>query len=919
MFKNMKLGTKIAFGFGVLIVIACVLGGLAVFSMKGVEGQSIMLAEEYVPEVDVAVELRGAANRIMYELRGYGFTEEQKYYDNAQKEFQAADKALATARELEKKSLHLKKLKGQLVVATKAVEEYKGLAQQTLETNEKLAANRKVLDESAGKYMKNSGDFLAGQNEKFKIDLNERQKKIKIVTDIGNVGTKVRVTNFKAQATDDMALMQQAVDLLAGLKKYTGELRQITRDAEDIKRIDDTEAAAEKYAKNMAAYIATDEMMNAAGKKMDEGAALYMKNCNDFLAGQNDKMSNEFREQGANLEERLQKITLVNDVIDAGNAARVGNFKAQAHQDPKIMQETIEKFKGVKGITANLRKITRDDADIKRIDNTEAAADNYLAAMEEYLKDYLGLDTYRNDMDVAAGQYVAQCEEFLKGQQEKLTKDMMERNAKINIVNNIIDLGNASRVDAFKAQAMRDPKIMDDALKNFPKMEKEYQDLRAITRLAEDLKRIDEVKAGGDSYKGGMIGFLENWHALQELGVKRGAAGQAVIEACKTTANAGMEATDKIAKEAVSSLSSASMIMIIGLITALVVGVVIAIFITKSITKPINRIIEGLTEGADQVASASGQVSSSSQSLAEGSSEQASSLEETSSSLEEMASMTKQNADSGNQANTLMEQANQVIGKANSSMGELTTSMEDISKASEETSKIIKTIDEIAFQTNLLALNAAVEAARAGEAGAGFAVVADEVRNLALRAADAAKNTAGLIEGTVKKVKDGADLVSSTNEAFTEVATSASKVGELVGEIAAASNEQAQGIENVNTAVAEMDKVTQSNAANAEESASASEEMNAQAEQMQGVVGELQAMVGGSAAEAEERQYAERGEVKTVGKKAATEVHKALAAPVKKAKKKQAAAQQKKTVKKEEVKPDEVIPMDEEEGDFKDF
>lgn len=237
-----------------------------------------------------------------------------------------------------------------------------------------------------------------------------------------------------------------------------------------------------------------------------------------------------------------------------------------------------------------------------------------------------------------------------------------------------------------------------------------------------------------------------------------------------------------------------------------------------------NRMIEGLDEGAEQVASASGQVSTSSQSLAEGSSEQASSLEETSSSLEEMSSMTKQNADNASQANNLMQEANQVIGNANNSMKELTTSMEEISKASEETSKIIKTIDEIAFQTNLLALNAAVEAARAGEAGAGFAVVADEVRNLAMRAADAAKNTSDLIEGTVKRVKDGGEIVTKTNEAFGDVATSASKVGELVGEIAAASQEQSKGIDQVNSVVAEMDKITQTNAANAEESASASEE-----------------------------------------------------------------------------------------------
>ena len=207
--------------------------------------------------------------------------------------------------------------------------------------------------------------------------------------------------------------------------------------------------------------------------------------------------------------------------------------------------------------------------------------------------------------------------------------------------------------------------------------------------------------------------------------------------------------------------------------------------------------------------------------------------------------MTKQTADNSAQADNLMKKANQVIAEANQSMTELTYSMDEISKASEQTSKIIKTIDEIAFQTNLLALNAAVEAARAGEAGAGFAVVADEVRNLALRAADAARNTAELIEGTVKRVNDGAGLVEKTNTEFTKVAESASKVGELVSEITAASKEQAQGIEEVNRAVSEMDKVTQQNAANAEESASASEEMSAQAEEMKSYVNDLVALVDG--------------------------------------------------------------------------
>lgn len=282
-------------------------------------------------------------------------------------------------------------------------------------------------------------------------------------------------------------------------------------------------------------------------------------------------------------------------------------------------------------------------------------------------------------------------------------------------------------------------------------------------------------------------------------------------------------------------------------LAALVAMLIVSlVFTRRSITRPITRIVAGLNEGVEQVASASSQISSSSQQLAEGASEQAASIEETSASLEEMASMTQQNADNAQQADILMKETKKVVAQAKDSMSQMCLSMDDITKASQDTSKIVKTIDEIAFQTNLLALNAAVEAARAGEAGAGFAVVADEVRNLAMRAADAARNTANLIEETVKKVKDGSTLMSSTNSAFGQVSDSANKVADLVGEIAAASKEQAQGTEQVNKAVSEMDKVTQQNAASAEESASASEEMSAQAQTMKAMVNDLLSMIGGT-------------------------------------------------------------------------
>ncbi len=283
--------------------------------------------------------------------------------------------------------------------------------------------------------------------------------------------------------------------------------------------------------------------------------------------------------------------------------------------------------------------------------------------------------------------------------------------------------------------------------------------------------------------------------------------------------------------------------------TVAVIGFVVilgvAVRTTRQITRPVDMISTKLKTGAHRVAMASSQVLSSSQQLAEGSGKQAASIEETSAALEEMAAMIRQNADNSRQADSLMGEVNQVVKKAEESMSNLTSAMGQISDSGKETFKIIQTIDSIAFQTNLLALNAAVEAARAGEAGAGFAVVADEVRNLAIRSAKAAKNTAELIESTVASVKDGTTLAGEASGAFGQVAHRAIKVGGLLTEIAAASNEQAQGIEQVNLAVNEMDKVVQQNSALSEESAAASKEMTDEADGMIEIVASLMHLIRG--------------------------------------------------------------------------
>ncbi|HME10401.1 MAG TPA: methyl-accepting chemotaxis protein [Bryobacteraceae bacterium] len=387
----------------------------------------------------------------------------------------------------------------------------------------------------------------------------------------------------------------------------------------------------------------------------------------------------------------------------------------------------------------------------------------------------------------------------------------------------------------------------DQVAKSLGDMVAEYRPLSITEQGKHDLDVMQNdvalwLPAHQDLWRKGSSGHLDDALMIYDKQTL------ALAKEMQKTADDLQEITLKVFAESVENANSKVALTFwveIGLCCVFVVIGAGIVWVVRSASSKLQHMAGELGESAAQISSAAAQVASASQSLAQGASEQASSLEETSASTEEITAMTRKNAESSRNAVEVMHTVDQNIKEGNRTIQEMVVSMQEIKDSSGKISKIIKVIDEIAFQTNILALNAAVEAARAGVAGMGFAVVADEVRNLAQRSAQAAKDTASLIEDSIAKSTEGNAKLQRVTAVIGAITESSLQVKAQVDDVNLGSQEQARGIEQIAKAVEHINQVTQTTAAGAEESASAGEELSAQAVALREIVEQMRTMVGG--------------------------------------------------------------------------
>lgn len=753
------------------------------------------------------------------------------------------------------------------------------------------------------------------------IGINNRVTNVELLNNIIDANNNASIYQLNYINHADADVIASLKSEVSTLKSEAGILKDRFEDPADKRNIDLIVSAADKYMVAVENYLKQEAKQNAAIPRIETTAAIMLKEAEALAHDQRDQLARMTEENTAFLHRKMANISTAQTLFATLMDAKVLRVQITEASDETLIDEwekTNKKFlnqavtlskdfklqKNIDQAAEIIGAYTSYDELMKKYFSREIKDEQLLTkAVAEFQKTWVTIDELIDDQS-------AQYEEAL-ATQSKIQADRI--NKMIVALMTIIDQKDARMLgkDFLKQPSVEKAALASDKL---DQVIASAESQRNTFKNQKNIDQVDSFIAAAKRYKEAMTEVINATMAQQ-------AANDVMSEESATLTKINMETIAIQSSKMLEQMAQAKTIMVSVAIGAIILGIVLSIIIIRGITRPIARIITNLSAGSEQVTAASGQVSQASQQLAEGASEQASSLEETSASLEELTAMTQQNSDNADLANAAASDAGRELGGAVDAMERMTKAIGEIKSSSDETAKIIKTIDEIAFQTNLLALNAAVEAARAGEAGKGFAVVAEEVRNLARRSAEAAKDTSVLIEESKRNSDAGVAVTEDVARSLKKAQDQSVKVENLISEISAASREQSHGIEQINIAVSEMDKVVQQNAANAEESASASEELSSQALEVNSVVDELAVIINGAnAMRTNGKHTAANGGYRNDGR---TRVHiqqnqrpAAHASPRIQSPSKHSAALPQRHIGRA-IKPEEVIPLDEE--DLKSF
>jgi len=592
---------------------------------------------------------------------------------------------------------------------------------------------------------------------------------------------------------------QQVMALLDDVSKQTQQLRSNATTKETIGQMDRIQKQLENYRKAFADYLALDEKSQSFLEDMKQGSNVAFSAIKEIESAQQSEMSDLVSnsdkygkfEYEQKISDNLTKSSLANQMILYFLNARKFEKEFLLSREEKYLTKARASLAAVVSKGDELGQMFEDPAMVSKAKESVDAVNSFTANLDKYVSLLDDQETLESEMVAAANETFQVCTEAVTSQ----TKG----------IHNQIDHSTAILVGVTLLAVLLGLSVA-------------FLMSRGLSRpLAKAVEMLKELENGH-------IDVRLNMDSTDEIG-----------QMAKTMDSFA----DSLQHEVVDSLVKLSH----GDITFTseprddhdIIRTAL-----KRLSTDLNHIIGEIRTAGEQIASGATQISDSAQSLSQGATESASSLEQITSSMSEMASQTRLNADNAGEASNLSNQVKGLADKGSHLMEGMVAAMDEMKQSSDSITKIIKVIDEIAFQTNLLALNAAVEAARAGQHGKGFAVVAEEVRNLAARSAKAAQETTELIAGSAKKTEAGANIASQTSESLLEIVHGVDKVTNLVAKIALASNEQAQGISQINQGLGQIDQVTQQNTANAEESAAAAEELSGQACQLQQMLNRFQ-------------------------------------------------------------------------------